>query len=421
MLAQSVVQTARPSSLPMVPPAYTDEAPAARAAAGTGLRIAVFMHDFARTGVVANAVRLANALAARGHRVTLLACSGQGREAHRIDAGVQIEVACGVAPGEWSRPLALLLALPALRRRLRWLQPDILLSAGNHGHLPAMVASRGLPGLRRVLRISNDLDHAGDSLPVRRGRRLLQRFLIARADRLLLVSAHLARHPLLEEALAEGKAVVAANGVAVEEVQRRAAAACRHPWLDGPVPVVLAMGRLTRQKNFATLIRAFARATQARPLKLIIVGGGARAERLRLERLAAQLGMHEQLRFEGELENPFPLLAGARAFVLPSLWEGASNALLEALACGVPVVAARSAGNAPEVLGYGRFGLLVDPLDVAGMAAAILYQTGEDPTRPANRAAEFAAAAMLARTCNAVTGEDTPPSFAPAAALPGRP
>jgi hypothetical protein len=94
-------------------------------------------------------------------------------------------------------------------------------------------------------------------------------------------------------------------------------------------------------------------------------------------------------------------------FVLPSLWEGASNALLEALACGVPVIAATSAGNAQEVLGYGRYGLLVDPLDVEGMAQAMLYQTVADACRPGSRAADFTAAGMLGRLCMAVTGDSS--------------
>jgi glycosyltransferase involved in cell wall biosynthesis len=95
-------------------------------------------------------------------------------------------------------------------------------------------------------------------------------------------------------------------------------------------------------------------------------------------------------------------VARAATFVLPSLWEGASNALLEAVACDVPIVASRSAGNAQEVLGYGRFGLLVDPLDVKGMAQAILYQTSADACRPGNRAADYSADDALARVCQAI-------------------
>jgi glycosyltransferase involved in cell wall biosynthesis len=236
--------------------------------------------------------------------------------------------------------------------------------------------------------------------------------LFRRADRLLLVSAHLSAHPLLESALAQGKAVIAQNGVALEKVKARAALPCNHPWINDQVPLVVAVGRLVPHKNLGTLIRAFAAAVLQRPLRLLIVGGGAQAERRRLELLAARLGVADVVRFEGECANPLPLIAGAAAFVLPSLWEGASNVLLEALACAVPIVAARSAGNAQEVLGYGRFGLLVDPLDVRGMSLAILSQTSADPVRPGVRAADFPATVALARACRAVT------DFAPADARP---
>jgi glycosyltransferase involved in cell wall biosynthesis len=366
--------------------------------------VAVFMFDFARTGVVVNAVRLANALAARGHRVTLLVMSAQGRQAHAIDPAVDIEEAGGLAVRlKIARGPALLAGTAALRQTLRRVAPDILLSAGNHAHLAAILASRRMPRLKRVLRISIELDHPGDGPVAAWCRRLVRNAIFRRADRLLLVSAHLARYPLLESALAQGRAVVAQNGVALEKVRERAGLPCRHPWFDGSVPVVMAVGRLVPHKNLETLVRAFATAVAQRPLRLLIVGGGAPAERRRLESLAAGLGVAGVVRLEGECADPVPLIAGAAAFVLPSLWEGASNVLLEALACGVPLVAARSAGNAQEVLGYGRFGLLVDPLDVRGMALAILSQTSADPVRPGARAADFPAAVALARACRAVT------------------
>lgn len=364
------------------------------------------MYDFARTGVVTNAVRLANALAVRGRRVCLLVCREDGAEGYRLAPGVRVEVVRGFF-SRWQprRSVAMLLNLPALRRQLRQLAPGILLSAGNHGHFWAMVASQGLPGLRRILRISNELDHVGRSLPVRLWRRFMHRNLIERADRVLLVSAHLARHPVLGAALASGKAVITPNGVDVQEVTRLAAQPCTHPWIGGPEPVIVTVGRVVPHKNLGTLIRALARARQARPVKLIIVGGGAGAERRRLQRLAEELGVDEYVHFTGELLNPFPFVARANAFVLPSLWEGASNALLEALACGVPVIAATSAGNAQEVLGYGRYGLLVEAMDVEGLAQAILYQTVADACRPGDRAADFAAPGMTARVCMAVTGD----------------
>lgn len=368
--------------------------------------IVLFMFDFACTGVVTNAVRLANALAARGRQVCLLVCCEAGREGFRIDPRVRVEVARGLlVDGRPARAWRLALSVPAMRRTLQRLAPSTLVSAGNHGHFWALVAALGMPDLRRVFRISNELDHPGRSWPVRTWRRFLHWMLIRHADRMLLVSAHLARHPLLARAIADGKAVITPNGVDVREVERLAAEPCAHAWMAGSEPVVVTVGRIVNHKNLDTLIRALARARQVRPMRLIVVGGGPAKVKRRLQRLAEQLGVAGCVHFTGQLANPFPFVARASVFVLPSLWEGASNALLEALACRVPVIAATSAGNAQEVLGYGRYGLLVDPLDVEGMAQAMLYQTVADACRPGNRAADFTASGMLSRACMAVTGD----------------
>jgi glycosyltransferase involved in cell wall biosynthesis len=290
----------------------------------------------------------------------------------------------------------------ALRRKLRSLSPQLLVSAGNHAHQTLFFASSRLPHVRRILRISNEIDHYGDGPLARMWRRSLRRFIYARADRLLLVSSHLTRDPLLAEAVSKGRALITPNGVDVEQVRLRARMPYLHPMLSQSTPYIVAMGRLVPHKNFSTLIRAFARAAASRPLKMLIIGGGPRGHREELEELAAQLGVADSVRLEGQLDNPMPLVARAAAFVLPSLWEGGSNALLEALACDVPIVASRSAGNAQEVLGYGRFGLLVDPLDVNGMAQAILYQVSADARRPGTRAADYAADAAIARVCQAI-------------------
>lgn len=366
------------------------------------------MFDFDLTGVVANAVRLANALAERGHEVAMLVCRDAGREHHRLDPRIEILVEADPTGKEPARALALLRAIPGIRRRLRAIRPDILLSAGNHGHLPVLAASWRLAGLQRVLRISNEPDHPGDGVLLRLLRNLLLRLVTHLADRLLLVSPRLARHRALSAACEEGRATVAANGVAADRIRRLAAERCDHPWAVRDVPLVVAVGRLARQKNFATLLRAVALANRRRPVNLLVVGRGSAAARLKLVGLAERLGIGGRVDFLGERGNPFPYMRAASVFVLPSLWEGRSNVLLEAMACGVPIVASRTAGDAEELLGYGRFGLLVDPMDAEGMAAAMLLQTGPDVCRPEQRVDAFDEREAVARVCAALTGMAVP-------------
>jgi glycosyltransferase involved in cell wall biosynthesis len=113
--------------------------------------------------------------------------------------------------------------------------------------------------------------------------------------------------------------------------------------------------------------------------------------------MASQLGVESDVEFVPATGNPFPYMAGARTLILPSLWEGSANVLLEAMACNTPVVASRTAGDAEHVLGSGKFGLLVDPRDIEQLAAAILRQVGPDPVRPGARAENFSRAAAMRR------------------------
>lgn len=365
-------------------------------------RVAVFMYDFALSGVVANAVRLANAVAAEGHDVRLIVCRDDGRAAHAIDPRVAIERVGGSAVS--SRGFDLIKRIPALRKVLRRIRPDILLSAGNHGHVPMILASAGLDGVERVLRLSNEPDHPGDNALVRELRTVILRGLVRAADQLMLVSPRLARHPVVARAAREGRTVLTPNGVAVDDIRRKADDPCLHPWVNGSEPLLVAVGRLARQKNLPTLFRALAIACHTRPMRLIVIGRGASDMRTRLEELANELGVGDRIDMIGEQSNPFPFVRAADVFVMPSLWEGRSNALLEAMACNVPIVAAHTAGDAPEVLGYGRYGLLVHPTDAAALADAILLQAGPERCLPGDRIADYALANTLPVAVSALLG-----------------
>ncbi|MGB5494721.1 MAG: glycosyltransferase, partial [Sedimenticolaceae bacterium] len=136
------------------------------------------------------------------------------------------------------------------------------------------------------------------------------------------------------------------------------------------VPVILGAGRLTEQKDFATLLRAFARMQALRPVRLVILGEG----RLRgeLERLADELGVGDRVALPGFTTNPYAWLARAALFVLSSAWEGSPNVLTEALALGVPSVATDCPSGPRELLAGGRYGALVAVGDPGGLAEAML-------------------------------------------------
>jgi glycosyltransferase involved in cell wall biosynthesis len=143
-----------------------------------------------------------------------------------------------------------------------------------------------------------------------------------------------------------------------------------HPWFnDGGAPVLLAAGRLTQQKDYPTLLRAFALLLRRCPARLIVLGEGeGRAE---LEQLASELGVSSQLAMPGFVRNPYCWMKRARLFVLSSRWEGFANVVAEALACGVPVVSTDCPSGPGEILGGGVFGHLVPVGDAAALAQAL--------------------------------------------------
>lgn len=338
-------------------------------------KLAIFVYDLSATGVVRNALAIAGRLAADGWNVQVVTCKPGGalEDTRRSFDVVALD---DRASRRSSRAFALARCILPLRRHLRASRPDILLSAGNHGHLICWAATRGLAQTKRVYRISNDLrHHIGSKASLRSMLRLASLHLLIRdAGHLVLVSPSLLEEQHLAEAVGRGNATVIRNGVANAEVRRQMIKPIDHSWFSEEVPIMLAVGRFAEQKNFVTLLHAMERANRKRRVRLVILGDGNHRRRAELVHLAERLNIADDVELCGVVGNPFPYLKQASAFVLPSLWEGSSNALLEALACGTPIVASRTAGNAVEILGNGRYGVLVDPLDTEQIAAAILQQ-----------------------------------------------
>lgn len=142
-----------------------------------------------------------------------------------------------------------------------------------------------------------------------------------------------------------------------------------HPWFLGEAPVLISAGRLVPQKDYATLLRSFARVVAGRPAKLIILGEGP--DRPALSHLVDSLGLQDDVLLAGFVANPFAYFSHARLFVLSSRYEGFGMVIAEALACGCPVVSTDCQSGPAEILDNGRFGTLVPIGDVDAMALAI--------------------------------------------------
>jgi glycosyltransferase involved in cell wall biosynthesis len=167
------------------------------------------------------------------------------------------------------------------------------------------------------------------------------------------------------------------------------------------VPILLTIGRLEKVKNHVLLLRAFARVRRETAANLLIVGTGGL--RQNLERLAEDLGIAHDVVFQGWLDNPFPLMRMSTAFVLSSHYEGFGNVLLEAFACGCPVVSTDCPFGPAEILGDPAAGILVPAQDENALATAILRVLRDDGLRTAlahrgrHRALEFETSRVIAR------------------------
>lgn len=310
----------------------------------------------------------------------------------------------------------------ALWRHLRKRRPRAVIATGHISNLVlAFVACLPRPRATRFyLNVQNDFVASGkDKTGVKRDRKLRQlRRWYPRADALLVTSEGLRRNLVEASGVRRLPIHVIYSGVVTDELIERAGAPVPHPWLapDRARPVILGAGRLKEQKDFPTLVRAFARVLERRPARLILIGEGE--DRAALEALVGELGIGDAVAMPGFTDNPYAWMARADVFALSSRWEGFGNVVAEALALGVPVVSTTCPSGPAEILGDGAHGRLVPMSDPAAMADA-LVETLEQGNRcrdPA-RASEPFTAPHAAHAYLQALGLETP---APAGAGPSR-
>ena len=180
--------------------------------------------------------------------------------------------------------------------------------------------------------------------------------------------------------MAHGRIHTIYNPVVSADLLRKAREPIDHPWLDGGgPPVVLAIGRLHKQKDFPTLLAAFASLIRQRCARLIVLGRGPLLADLRS--LANELHIGKHVDFPGFVENPYAFLARASLFVLSSRYEGLANVLIEAMACGCPVVSTNCPFGPEEILEGGRWGELVPVGNPDALAGAIARALDNLPQR----------------------------------------
>lgn len=337
--------------------------------------VSLFIPSLAGGGAERVMILLAGELAKRGFSVDLVLTSARGPYLSRIPAGVRVVDL---------RAKRIIFSLPALVRYLRKQRPLRLLSFLSPTNcLAVWGVSLARVDTRLILAEHNTASQALSSTPYRRLRLLpnIMRWTYPHADGLIANSFGVAEDLARVLKLGREQIHLVYNPVVTPELKAEAAQAVDHPWFyPGEPPVILGAGRLVEQKDFPTLLRAFALVRRRRRARLIIVGTG-QGHRTLLN-LGTELGVQNDFDLPGFVSDPYAYMARSGVFVLSSQWEGLGMVLIEAMACGTPVVSTDCPHGPYEILDGGSWGRLVpvgSPQSLAEAILATLEERGPDP------------------------------------------
>lgn len=347
--------------------------------------MAIFVKSLSVGGVQKIMVRLANEFSARGHEIDLVLAKGEGTLADEVAASVRI-IDLENHRMWW--------ALPTLMRYLRRNKPDTLLAAGWQVNVIASWARfLSFTAFRLVLSVRSNITQQSRRSEVWYApfNPWAVKIFYPLADAIGTVSKGILDDLAGISRLAARKGRVVYNPVVDQTLLAKSREELSHPWFDreDDVPTLLGVGRLGPQKNFALLIRAFAALSRHRNARLVILGSGE--ERDELARLARRLGVQNRVDFVGFVENPYKYMARASLTVMSSNFEGLPSVLVEALACGCPVVSTDCPSGPREILEDGKWGRLVPVGNQEALTEAMAQSLDEDhdPERLRRRAMDF--------------------------------
>lgn len=335
------------------------------AAVASGAPIAFFLPSVRAGGAQRVMVNLAQGIAARGLRVDVVLAIAEGVFLDQLPPAVRL------VDLHARRLVGSLLPLAGYLRRE---QPRVLISSMSHANLIALwaakLARRGTPVVVTEHTTVSLANVPGVRLAERLGPRLVRAFYPGAAS-IVAVSRGAADDLTRATGIPRDRIQVIYNPVITPSIIACTQKAPDHPWFaPGGPPVILGVGRLSRAKDFPTLIRAFAELRRHRPARLVILGDGE--DRAELEALVVTLGLDDAVALPGFRDDAAAFMAASDLFVLSSAWEGLPTVLIEALAAGTRVVSTDCPSGPREILQNGRLGALVPVGDAAALAAAML-------------------------------------------------
>lgn len=342
--------------------------------------IALFVPSLRGGGAERVTVSLANGIATRGIRVDLVVGQADGPYLASIASEVRV-VDLGAR--------RVLTSLPSLARYIRRERPAAMVSTMNHANIIAYLAAR-LSGRRLNLMATehNTLSKATAKASLKQTIIIaLMRLVYPRFDTIVAVSNGVAEDLANQLRLPKSRVYTIYNPIVTDELLSGTLnEEIELPDVGGPL--ILAVGRLTEQKDYPTLLRALSLLPKHIQANLVILGEGPL--RSELEQLASNLDISARVNFLGFSDNPFSWMRAADLFVLSSAWEGLPTVLVEAMACGTPVVSTDCPSGSSEILENGKWGRLVPVGDHDALATAMLNTLSDEVHPPVeDRAAIF--------------------------------
>ena len=273
-------------------------------------------------------------------------------------------------------------------RYLRRVRPKLLLSAVHYGNAAAIYASELTGGsVPVVASVHTDAGRFTGDQPS------LTRALYSRADAVVAVSEGVAGSVKRLLGVNDERIHTIYNPIPHSEILGLAHHEVSHPWFKGGAPpVLLSVGRENRVKDYPTLIEAFGLLHRRLRARLVIMGRFSEPYKVELTSQARGYGVEDDLQFMGFDENPYSYMRRAALLVSSSYMEGLPTVLIEAMACGTPVVSTDAQHGPSEILDGGKWGKLVPVRDAPALAQAMVeVLRGDRPTEEVllRRAADF--------------------------------
>ena len=337
-------------------------------------RVSIIISTYSLSGVPLAQLRLAKALARRGYEVDYIVGSNW-------DTSIDLPVASGVNVINLNKPRVLRTLFPLIRY-LMHNRPGIIFSSEDY--LNAIVVLSVVISMTDCKLALSSRVTPHDAYPrsiFLRGisayckglfMRVLNPLLWSRADVLSCVCNDMVKqyHALFGQTRHQ----TLYNIIVDLEFQAKKQEEVDHPWFSKKeAPIIIAAGRLAPEKGFIDLIRAVKIVNDSKPVRLVILGGDEDHElKARLLTLVDSLQLLDRVQLLGFQPNPYKFFSRSNVFVLSSYSEGLPNVLVEAMACGCPVVSTDCPTGPREVLKDGRFGELVPVAAPQAMAEAIL-------------------------------------------------